>query len=138
MPDAGRPPAPSSRLESLFSGFQRRAAASDDGNRDKVLRLVALQRADGAWELTDEFAAAVGSTLRDLERVLSAEGESGAGSREAWATSVALAWLERHGQSMKVEWRLIAAKGERWLDGFYHSTSGRSYRDRAARWAASL
>ena len=99
---------------------------------------MALQRADGAWELTDEFAAAVGSTLRDLERMLSAEGESGAGSREAWATSVALAWLELHGQSMKVEWRLIAAKGERWLDAFYHSTSGRSYRDGAARWAASV
>jgi Ca-activated chloride channel family protein len=138
MPDAGWPSVPSSRLESLFGVFRRQAAVRDDEVRDKVLRLVALQRADGAWELTGEFAAAVGSTLRDLERVLSAEGESGAGSREAWATSVALAWLERHGQSMEVEWRLIAAKGERWLDAFYHSTSGRSYRDGAARWATSV
>ena len=136
--DVDSPPAPStSRLGSLFSGF-RRPPAPDDPNRDQVLRLVALQRADGAWELTDGFAAAIGSTVRTLELLLSSQGEREPGSREVWATALALAWLELHGRSMEEEWRLIAAKGERWLDAFDHSTPGRSYRDHARRWAASM
>ena len=78
MSDVASPLASSSRLGSLFGGFRRRPPRQSDGVRDKVLRLVALQRADGAWELTDDFATAVGSTLSELERMLSVEDESGA------------------------------------------------------------
>jgi hypothetical protein len=78
--------------------------------------LVALQRADGSWELTAEFAQVLGSRLRALEaevrQVTGPEEEA----RRAWATALALVWLERQGADRCAEWRLLAGKAERWLD----------------------
>lgn len=80
-----------------------------------MLRLVSLQRADGSWDLTAELAAAMGRPLRQLEDVLGASASSDA-ARRAWATALALAWLRLHAASSEPQWRLLAAKGERYLE----------------------
>ena len=77
--------------------------------------LVSLQRADGSWDLTVEFATAVSIKLRRLEKEL----RNGTGDpdtiRRALATATALVWLERHASANCGEWELLAAKATAWL-----------------------
>jgi hypothetical protein len=77
--------------------------------------LVALQRADGSWELDVEFAKAVSLKLRGLDQLLSnAAGDAGT-ARRALATAIALEWLEKHAAGERGEWELLALKATRWL-----------------------
>jgi hypothetical protein len=78
-------------------------------------RLVALQRADGSWDLTNEVAAAIGFTLLRLEEGLAGAGGSRDEIRRAWATALALVWLREHAGHVHGEWRLLGAKAERYL-----------------------
>ena len=50
----------------------------------------------------------------------------------AWATVVAIAWLERHAPAQVGEWRVLALKARRWLDAEFAGTP----RD-AATWLAA-
>lgn len=36
-------------------------------------------------------------------------------TRKAWATALALAWLDEHARAAEGEWRLLAEKAQRWL-----------------------
>jgi hypothetical protein len=78
-------------------------------------RLVDLQRADGSWELTDELAAAVGTSRLAIEKAAEAAGCTAADARRCWATAVALAWLEQRAAEWEGEWALLAAKAREWL-----------------------
>ena len=78
--------------------------------------LVKLQRADGSWDLTKELAAVIGQTLRDLERALSLTTGDPSDVRRAWATALALAWLEREAHDAEAEWRMLAGKARKWLE----------------------
>ena len=77
--------------------------------------LVALQRADGSWELDATFAKAVSLELGDLEKALQgAAGDRGT-ARRALASAIALEWLEKHAAAERVEWELLARKALAWL-----------------------
>jgi hypothetical protein len=88
--------------------------------------LVALQHADGSWELTSELANALGRELSEIERALpgasSAVGwprssrDNRVACRHAWATALAIAWLELHAADAKEQWRLLRAKAEKWIE----------------------
>jgi hypothetical protein len=77
-------------------------------------RLVALQRADGSWELSSDLAEILGRPLAELERSLPAADGKAADARRAWATALALAWLEARPE-LQVEWELLADKARGWL-----------------------
>ena len=81
-----------------------------------MLAVAALQRADGSWELTAELARAIGHDLAELEALLSGSTGKIDEARKAWATALALAWLEERARESEGEWRLLAAKGRKWLD----------------------
>lgn len=99
------------RMLDALSGTSRRSGADAQRPLDRV---VALQRADGSWDLTSEFAAAVGVNLKHLAAGVShVAGADDA--RRLWATLVALAWLARHADDARDEWRLLARKAERWV-----------------------
>ena len=78
--------------------------------------LIVLQAADGSWELTKKLAALIGRDLSDLRSAI----EDARGSRDdvqrAWATALALAWLEQHAANAEDEWRMLATKGRKWID----------------------
>ena len=77
--------------------------------------LVSLQRADGSWDLTAEFARFLSLTLRRLEKELRhATGDSDK-ARRALATALAIAWLERHAAADRGEWDLLAGKAASFL-----------------------
>jgi Ca-activated chloride channel family protein len=79
--------------------------------------LVALQRADGSWELTAEFAKTLSLTLRRLEAALDDATGNPSTSRRALATALALEWLEQHAAADRGEWEWLAMKATRWLSG---------------------
>ena len=117
--------------------------------RRPVDRLVGLQGADGSWDLTDEFAKAIGvgrreldgefaDTMRRLHEALGhLEGPGSGGPaedvcRRAFATALALRWLEARCADTRQEWEGLAQKAHEWLqraplgDGFWLEAAGRS------------
>jgi Ca-activated chloride channel family protein len=88
-----------------------RASASPASGRHA---LIALQRADGRWELSKQFASALGRDLQQLETGLGAAGQSPS-AKAAWATALALTWLETTASDSRDEWRLLAEKAREWL-----------------------
>lgn len=80
-------------------------------------RLVALQRADGSWDLTPELADILGvpfaALLEPAARALGDPDEA----RRAFATALALAFLVKRAAANADEWKLLAAKATRWLAG---------------------
>jgi hypothetical protein len=78
-------------------------------------RLVALQSADGSWDLTPEFAAVIGRDLDELERDASGLARTRAVARRVLATGLALEWLEANAAVERAEWEMLAEKARRWL-----------------------
>ena len=99
-----------------------------------MIRLVSLQRADGSWELTPELARAIGHDLAELEAALADATGNAEEARTAWATALALAWLEEHARDAEGEWRLLAEKARAWLTGVTaRPAPGVSWADAGAR-----
>jgi hypothetical protein len=78
-------------------------------------RLVALQKADGSWNLDEEFASVLGVPLATIEKALAGEAGDPALFRRAGATVLSLFWLERSAAAEKDEWSLLARKAHAWL-----------------------
>jgi hypothetical protein len=94
-------------------------------------RLVTLQRADGAWDLTDELAKVLGVPLHELEKKL--RGERGPDHRRALGTALALLWLESNAHDAETEWALLAKKARKWLERCpVHPADGSSWLEAAA------
>jgi len=85
---------------------------------DRLQRLIALQRADGAWDFDEPLAGALDGDLTAFDAALRALGERDdvVETRRAWATALALAWLETRAPDREEEWRFLARKAMRWLE----------------------
>jgi hypothetical protein len=120
--------------ESPTPGRLERARRDADAARARMLAVVSLQRADGSWDLTEAFAGAIGQPLDKLRVALAgATGDADEISR-AWATALALHWLNTTAAALAAEWRLLATKAHHWLDRVASQpSSGRSWSDEAAR-----
>jgi hypothetical protein len=95
-----------------WSMWRRRASKAPRGMQE----LIVLQAADGSWELTRELATIIG---RDIDEVSSAiTGATGRSDdvRRAWATALAVAWLELRAAGAHDEWQMLYAKARTWLD----------------------
>jgi hypothetical protein len=97
--------------EVLFS----RAARPPASAPPPMIALVRLQTAAGHWELNEELAHVLGLDLRELRHLLDGATGDRAEAACAWATALALAWLERRAARFEDEWVLLADKGHRWL-----------------------
>jgi len=92
--------------------------AGDEQLRRRVLRLTSMQRADGSWQLSEELADVLGWPMPVLMGTSIDRGVGSARARDAWATAIALAWLDRYANDIRGEWELIARKGREWLTRF--------------------
>jgi hypothetical protein len=124
-----------SKLLALWRGAKRpsadEAATLHPRSTRALDRLVTLQRADGAWDLTDELAKVLGVPLHELETKL--RGQRGPDHRRALATALALLWLESNARDAETEWTLLARKAGQWLDRCpVHPADGRSWLQAAA------
>lgn len=80
-----------------------------------LTRLIALQRADGSWELTKELAEILGRRLKELEAAVpQATGDREEAGR-AWATALALASIESGFSAWRLECALLKKKAGKWL-----------------------
>jgi Ca-activated chloride channel family protein len=95
--------------------------------------LVALQHADGSWDLTKALAAVIGRTLSDLESALGGATGKPDEIRRAWATSLAVVWLRTEAAQAEPEWSLLAAKATRWVDRVQAQAPGGDWIDAAER-----
>ncbi len=77
-------------------------------------RLVALQQADGTWDLSQELADVLGLRLGDLVSLASGY-DNADEARRALATALAITFLETRESSHRSEWELLARKAARWL-----------------------
>jgi hypothetical protein len=100
--------------------------------------LVLLQRADGSWDLTQEFADAISQPLRALEAALNGTAGPRVEIKRAWATALAIAWLQGHASDVEDEWRMLCAKAQRWLEGVGVSAGATEWTERAARFLRGL
>ena len=111
------PPAPQSSgrsfLSRLVEKVTRHVPHGDAAAPPPMHALVALQRADGSWDLTRELADALERDLAELEAAL--RGATEKEIRRAWATALAIVWLETRAPQAREEWRLLAAKASEWL-----------------------
>jgi hypothetical protein len=87
-------------------------------------RLVALQRADGSWDLDKDLARILGLSLSRLELALAGAVGDTAEARRAWATALAIRFLTIHASSNRGEWELLADKAARWLAGVKAAPAG--------------
>lgn len=78
--------------------------------------LVVLQAADGSWALTRELASVMGRDLADLRTALAGASGVDGDVERAWATALAIAWLERNAPDEFEQWKLLAQKGRVWID----------------------
>ena len=116
-PDTGAPmPAAIARGAIKASAFFSDFAMSEESSPPQrpLDRLVALQRADGSWDLTKDLAAVLGRSIKEMEGALAGASGDRKEARRAWATAVALVWLERWADE-RDEWELLAAKAQDWL-----------------------
>jgi Ca-activated chloride channel family protein len=79
-------------------------------------RLAALQRADGSWDLSPELAEILGRPLHELEEKIRDVTGIPEEVRRAWATALALVYLEQQAAEWRDEWGLLAEKAQRWLE----------------------
>ena len=92
-------------------------AASQKKKEDRaVLSLISLQKASGAWDLTDQLVSLC-STSRDA-LITACPTEIAVGTAEGkllWATALALVLLMGKFSDQKDEWEMIAEKGKKWM-----------------------
>jgi|GEM_PF-123201 len=140
-----------SPLRNLFR-YQRELAARQDsachttGHAEEFIRtttygtlnrLVELNRGDGSWNLNKTLAAILGRSLSDLEAPIKELHGNGWQIRRAWATGLALNYLETHQGDHRDEWELLAAKADTWLQACGVQTpNGDAWRAAAARFLA--
>jgi Ca-activated chloride channel family protein len=113
---SGASPGGESRSREDTVDLRRESPQADLRRAERpVDALVALQRADGSWALDDDLARALGwRKAKDLGKALHRR-LAGESEERAFATALALAWLERECHDSVDEWRLLAAKGREWL-----------------------
>ena len=121
----------------MLEGLVARRPAAAAPARDAMHQLVVLQAADGSWTLTPELAALIGRSLAELNSAVA--GATGARDEilRAWATALALVWLQEHAADSEPEWRLLAAKARAWLAATSAAAAGgAAWIDAAARFLA--
>ena len=81
-----------------------------------VLALISLQKASGAWDLTDQLVALCGKTRDALITACPTEvAVDTAEGKLLWATALALVLLMSKFLDQKDEWEMIAEKGKKWM-----------------------
>ena len=81
------------------------------------LSLISLQKASGAWDLTDELVSLCGKSrdalIKDCPIEIAADTAEG---RLLWATALALVLLKAKFSNQKDEWEMIAEKAKKWMN----------------------
>ncbi|XP_018427578.1 PREDICTED: von Willebrand factor A domain-containing protein DDB_G0292740-like [Nanorana parkeri] len=75
-----------------------------------LYRLIALQKADGSWEATSEFA-----TILGIPENFTESGSVPNVEASVWATVLAVIWLHSSCLDQREEWELLEGKSVSWV-----------------------
>ena len=109
--DGTMPPPPPPAAASYSS------ASHCAGASQPILELISLQKASGAWDLTDHLISLCG--VKKAAAIRACPGKIPTGTskgKQLWATALALALLMGSFASQKDEWEMIAEKGKKWME----------------------
>ncbi|XP_036050135.1 von Willebrand factor A domain-containing protein 5A-like [Onychomys torridus] len=84
-----------------------------------VAQLILLQNADGSWDMNEDLAKVLGTSLEDIKAAHPTE----VVEPSAWATMLAVIWLHGNGKELKDEWGLLERKAVVWL----HNNAARGF-----------
>lgn len=84
-------------------------------SKESLIEIISLQKASGAWELTEQFAKLCGSTKSDLQSACPYTLTAAEDDGKVWATTLALVILAGKFSEKKDEWDMVAKKGKKWL-----------------------
>ena len=101
-------------VEGVTTGLRKGTdpKGAEERLRQAVQTLIKLQEVDGSWELTPDFASAIGVRFH----VVLSDVPNDSEVQRVWATALALAWLDHHAASLRPEWQMLAAKAQWWID----------------------
>ena len=107
VPNSSLPPP--SKKAALPSNLPKKEASG-------VMSVISLQKASGAWDLTDQLVSLCeksrDSLITGCPAAIAVEASEG---RLLWATALALALLMGKFGNKKDEWQMIAEKGKKWI-----------------------
>ena len=105
-------------LPSTRTSVSEQTVGDESRRSERVFdRVVALQRADGSWELDEALLIAcrlAPGQMPTLEALVPAA--TPLEGKRAMATAIALTFLRRRALADQAEWALLAGKAERYLD----------------------
>ncbi|KAL1781729.1 von Willebrand factor A domain-containing protein 5A [Sigmodon hispidus] len=76
-----------------------------------IAELILLQNANGSWDMNEDLAKVLGTTLEEMRAAHPTE----VLEPSAWATMLAVIWLHANGKELKYEWELLERKAVVWL-----------------------
>jgi hypothetical protein len=121
VPMGGAPDAERSSASWIPRAVPEYRSKSSISRLDAIYALITLQRADGSWKLTRDFATVIGYDMRELKSALRGSDAEDNAVTTAWATALALAWLETHASDLTDQWRLVAEKARKWVSRVFAS-----------------
>ena len=87
-----------------------------EGDAPALLSVISLQKASGAWELTDQLVSLCGTSKDSLitgcPAAIAVDTSEG---KLLWATALALVLLMGKFGNKKDEWEMVAEKGKKWM-----------------------
>ncbi|XP_075858755.1 von Willebrand factor A domain-containing protein 5A-like isoform X4 [Microcebus murinus] len=84
---------------------------AEDDRENHLIQLIALQNANGSWDLNEDLAKALDMSLEDITAVHPTELVDSSG----WATILAVIWLHTNVNDLKCEWDLLERKAVAWV-----------------------
>ena len=91
------------------------AATSVTMTKESLMQIISLQKASGAWEMTEQLSQLCGSTETELKRACPDALPAAEDDGKVWATALALVLLAGKFGDKKDEWEMVGKKGNKWL-----------------------
>ena len=85
--------------------------------KESLMEIISLQKASGAWEMTEQLAQLCGSTEAELKRACPDTTQVTKDDGKVWATALALVLLAGRFNDKKDEWEMVGKKGKKWFKG---------------------
>ncbi|KAM4807751.1 von Willebrand factor A domain-containing protein 5A-like [Rhinophrynus dorsalis] len=95
----------------LFPDPQSNPVPENEGETRSLYRLIALQKADGSWNLSSELASILGLSEEELKGKMPDLDMD----PSVWVTLLAVIWLHSSCPELRDEWELLEEKALTWI-----------------------
>lgn len=108
---------PSSQRAEEEQKDEKPTSSASTVSKESLMEIIALQKASGAWELTEQLAQLCGSTEAELKRACPDTSLAAEDNGKVWATALVLVLLAGKFDDKKDEWEMVVKKAKKWFKG---------------------